>query len=390
MIVICEPLRLGFDHSQVNAAVVGLFAEAFPEEELIFCAESNHIDNVKKLVEGHCAKVTYVETIIPDVRQTLARLALIRRMFTLADKKQASQIVFCTADLVDLVSIKTMLRRFSHILCLVVLHDLQKLLSTPQSHRLRGVLLTYRRGLLVGNTLNLRYVVVGPCVGQNLKKCLPGLSKYILPIDLPYFFKDFENRAPFGNDIIRFGFYGYGSLRKGTDVFFRLADDISLTKTKCRPAFVLIGQILDHKLKEMPHLSVSIPSPDAPLSQEEYEEYGKCIDYSLSLHSASAYELNTSGAILDAFLFLKPIIALKTPMSEYYFSKMGDIGYLCKDYDHVKDTIKEILETRPTDRYRVQQNNLLSKRNQFSPAGIAPEFRTLLLQDFAPNAGITL
>jgi hypothetical protein len=85
--------------------------------------------------------------------------------------------------------------------------------------------------------------------------------------------------------------------------------------------------------------------------------------------------------MLDAFSHLKPIIALKTPLSEYYFNKMGDIGYLCQSYDDVKNAVLDVLETKPIGRYGCQQDNILARRDQFSPAGIAPELRVLLRQN---------
>jgi hypothetical protein len=59
---------------------------------------------------------------------------------------------------------------------------------------------------------------------------------------------------------------------------------------------------------------------------------------------------------------------------------MGDIGYLCDTRNDMKNTILEILETKPIDRYRTQQNNELKHRGQFSPIGVSPTFRALLQQ----------
>jgi len=214
----------------------------------------------------------------------------------------------------------------------------------------------------------------------GLKNYLPRLQKCISPIDTPYVFADFASSEPFKDDVIYFGFYGHASLRKGADIFFKLANEVSSTRTKYRPIFVLIGDIRDEQLKEMQHTSVNIPAPDEPLTQEEYDKYAKRIDYALFFHVASAYELNGTAAMLDAFSHLKPIIALKTPLSEYYFNKMGDIGYLCQSYDDVKSAVLDVLETKPIGRYGCQQDNILARRDQFSPAGIAPELHVLLRQ----------
>jgi len=218
---------------------------------------------------------------------------------------------------------------------------------------------------------------------RGLKNYLPCLHNYISPIDIPYVFADSAGCEPFKDDVVHFGFYGHASLRKGADIFFKLADEVSSTRTKYRPIFVLIGDVRDEQLKEMRHTSVNIPALNAPLTQEEFDKYSKRIDYALFFHVASAYELNGTAAMLDAFSHLKPIIALKTPLSEYYFNKMGDIGYLCQSYNDAKGSVMEILEKKPLDRYRAQQENILKQRDQFSPAGIAPKLRVLLREKAA-------
>ena len=394
MIVICEPHKRGLEHAQFNAALVCSVAEAFPEEGLIFCAEREHINHVKRVVDTCMATIRFIEIELPGgalpyeqrgrrYAAHLKRLALYGRIFGLADKNQASQIVFCSADTwPSLASIKVMLRRFPQISCLVVLHALQTKVSTPQPKSLTRQLFSYRHWLLAGNTAKIHYLVPGPppIIEQGLKNYLPRLHNCISPIELAYVFADPIGSEPFQDDVIHFGFYGYATLRKGADIFFKLADEVSSARTNYRPVFVLIGNIRDKQLKDMPHASVSIPSPNAPLSQEEFDKYGKRIDYTLFFHLASGYELNGTAAILDAFSYLKPIIALKTPLSEYYFNKMGDVGYLCESYSDVKKAVLEVLETKPIGRYRVQQDNILAKRGQFSPAGIAPKFRVLLQQ----------
>jgi hypothetical protein len=399
MIIICEPHFRGFGHAQFNAALVCSVAEAFPEEGLIFCAEREHLSHVKRGVDTRATTVRFIEVELPDraLREEqrgkrlpftalLEELALYRRIFRLADKNRADQIVFCTAaHRNDLIIMKVMLKRFSQIACLVVLHDLQNKISTPQPKRLTPQFLSYRHWLLAGNTSKIHYLLPGPppVMERGLKNYLPCLHNYISPIDIPYVFADSAGCEPFKDDVVHFGFYGHASLRKGADIFFTLANEVSATRTKYRPIFVLIGDIRDEQLREMRHTSVNIPAPNAPLNRKEFDKYSKRIDYALFFHVASAYELNGTAAMLDAFSHLKPIIALKTPLSEYYFNKMGDIGYLCQSYNDAKGAVMEVLEKKPLDRYRAQQENILKQRDQFSPAGIAPKLRLLLREKAA-------
>jgi hypothetical protein len=275
-----------------------------------------------------------------------------------------------------LISIKALLRRYTDIVCLVVPHNILQSVARVPSLRPHRLFFSFRLWLSFGNTHRLRYVVLGPFIEERLKQYVPRVSSYVSSIDLPYFFSDHVSPEPFTDDAIRFGSYGVGSFDKGTDIFFGLAEEVQSTKTTYKPTFTLVGHIQDKGLKGVPHASVNIPSAEVPLGQNAYEKYGRCIDYALFFYD---YELRASGAILDAFSFLTPIIALKSPLSEYYFKKMGDIGYLCENRNAMRETVLDILDKRPTDRYRQQQKNILTQRVQFSPACVSLKFRRLLM-----------
>lgn len=387
MIVICEPMCWGFEHASVNAALIGTVAEAFHEEELLFLAEAEHIRYVKNILDAHSVVVTYRETTIPprtlglglEKHQRFAPdFRLYRNVFRAAQENHATRIIFCSVMSPGLISIKALLRSYRDTVCLVVLHHVLHEVTYVPSLRPHRLFFWLRLWLSFGNTHRLRYVVLGPRIEERLKHYVPRASSYVCSIDLPYFFRDDVSLEPFADDTVRFASCGVGSFEKGTDIFFRLAEDVQSAITTHKPTFTLIGHVPQKHLKDLPHGSVSIPSPDVPLDQEAYETYCRHIDYVFFFYRPSAYELRATSAILDAFSFLKPIIALKSPLSEYYFRKMGDIGYLCENYNTARDTVLDILNTRPTDRYRQQQENILTQRVQFSPSGVSMKFRNLL------------
>ena len=381
MIVICEPQFWGFQHAQVNAALIGAVADAFQEEGLLFFAEAEHIRYVKNILDANSIVVRYRETAIPPRRlQNYQRFVpdfrLCRNVFHSAHKKHANAIIFFSVTSPCLISIKALLRSYRDIVCLVVPHDiLQDVTKAPPP---LPRFFWFPRWISFGNTHRLRYVVPGPRIEERLKQYVPRVSRYVSSIDLPYFFSDDVSPEPFADDAIRFGSYGIGSFEKGTDMFFGLAEEVQSAKTTYKPTFTLIGYVRDERLKAMPHSAVNTPSLDVPWDQEAYEKYSRCIDYALFFYRPDAFELRASATILDAFSFLKPIIALKSPLSEYYFKKMGDIGYLCENYKAMRDTVLDILEIMPIDRYRQQQENILTQRVQFSPAGVSAQFRSML------------
>src|SRR5665647_288103 len=382
MIVICEPRFLGFQHATVNAALIGTVADAFQEEELLFLAEAEHIRYVKNILNAHSVVVRYRETTIPprtllNYQRSAPDFRLCRNVFRVAHKNHANTIIFCSVTTPGLISIKTLLRRYRDIVCLVIPHNILQRVTTAPPLLPHRRFFSFRLWMSFGNTHRLRYVVLGPRIEERLKQYVPRVSSYVSSIDLPYFFREDVSPEPFADDAIRFGSYGVGSIEKGTDIFFSLAEDVQSAITTYKPTFTLIGLATQKRLMDLPHRSVNIPSPDVPLDQEAYEKYCRNIDYVLFFYRPSAYELRASSAILDAFSFLKPIIALKSPLSEYYFKKMGDIGYLCENRNAIKDTFLDILETRPIDRYRQQQENIRAQRVQFSPADLSPKFRSL-------------
>jgi hypothetical protein len=384
MIVICEPMCWGFEHAVANAALIGTVADAFRDEELLFLAEAGHISYVKNILDAHSVAVRYRETRIPprtlyEKHQRFSQdFRLYRGVFHVAHENHANTIIFCSTMSPGLISIKVMLRRYTNIVCLVVLHHVLEEVTRVPSLRPHRLFFWLRLWLSFGNTRRLRYVVPAPRIEGRLKRYVPRVSSYVSSIDLPYFFKDDVSPEPFAGDGVCFGSYGVGSFEKGTDIFFRLAEEVQSATTTEKPTFTLIGHIPQQRLKEVPHGSTDVPSPDVPLDQATYEKYCRNVDYALFFYRPDAYELRASGAILDAFSFLKPIIALKSPLTEYYFKKMGDIGYLCENSNAMKDTILDILDARPAERYRQQQQNILTQRVQFSPAGLSSKFRSLL------------
>ena len=301
MIVICEPQFWGFQHAQVNAALIGTVADAFQEEELIFFAEAEHIRHVKNILDAHSIVVRYCETTIPPKGlQNYQRFApdfrLCRSVFHSAHKNHANTIIFCSVTTPCLISIKALLRSYRHMVCLVVPHDiLQEVIRAPPPLPNRRFF-WFRRWISFGNTQRLHYVVLGPPIEERLKQYVPRVSRYVSSIDHPYFFSDDVSPESFADDAIRFGSYGIGSFEKGTDMFFRLAEQVQSAKTTYKPTFTLIGYVWDEQLKAVPDSSVNTPSLDVPWDQEAYERYGRCIDYALFFYRPSAFELRASGS----------------------------------------------------------------------------------------------
>ncbi len=141
---------------------------------------------------------------------------------------------------------------------------------------------------------------------------------------------------------------------------------------------MLAGPVVDKGLRGVDPGPVRVPSPDAPLEGGAYAKEVRAVDYSLFLYDRQGYRLRPSAGLFDAFAFAKPVIALKTPFIEHYFRELGDIGFLCEDYDALKDRVLAILQSGPGEQYLRQREALLRGRERFSPERLGERLRGAL------------
>ena len=179
---------------------------------------------------------------------------------------------------------------------------------------------------------------------------------------------------------LQFGAIGVATKSKGSDVFCNLASEVCglLEQERERAKFTIIGPVMEDSIRQSLNRHVSVPSPGRPLTRDEFETNVKNIHYAVYCHNPHYYRLTASGSMLDAFSFIKPLIALYNPFFAHYFEKMGDIGYLCKNMDEMRDVIIQLVKSKPKERYLVQCNNIIKAREMFSPVTIGKQLKICL------------
>jgi hypothetical protein len=113
----------------------------------------------------------------------------------------------------------------------------------------------------------------------------------------------------------------------------------------------------------------------SPLGDDEYAARVSSLTYVVGLGDPRVYQLAISASFLDSLAFIKPGIYLRTPFLEHCFAQMGDLGYLCDDYEQVLEVAAAIARDFPTERYCQQCGNIAQARTQFEPAAVAKELR---------------
>lgn len=370
MIVICEPQCRGFEHSEVNAAMIAVINHAFENEELLFFAEKDHLSHVRSLLVKQSIYITFKEIRIPPTLQSnyfriFKEFEIVQNVFRFAKKSGATRVLFCSVTSPTLISIKIVIPFFKNIKTIVIPHSILGTITEFPRNPIK-ILFWFKFWISVFNVRNLIYLVLGSSIESELVNELPEMKDYIHSLDHPYFYMKNQRDLPSKIKNIKFGFLGVVTNFKGAEFFFKLAKEIKTTKTNSNAEFFLIGHVTDGSIKQLQHEYIKIPSPKVPLSQENYSSYLEIIDYAVFFYREENYRLIASGTLFDAFSYLKPVIALRNPFFEYYFNKMGDIGYLCDNYEEIKELVLNILNNKSKERYRVQQGNILKNRDYLS------------------------
>jgi hypothetical protein len=393
MIIACEPMCTGFEHSGVNAAMLALLAQAYPEKNLQFLAEAGHLEYVAKDPAFQGGSTLSLEVLAVPPRSAAgaerldAELRTVRQLFERSRVCCASLLVLTCAGEVTLRAIKTLLPQFPQVRCAVVLHGGLASLSKRPSFFPWKNRHTFRTWLLRDNDPRLTYIVLGKSIERELVLRFPELQPFVVSVDLPYHYAAPQEHVPFQNGTVNFGALGVLRKVKGSHQFLSLAKEVCSVSTRFTPRFICVGPVVDKKLRKLLDDTVYLPSPDAPLTQEAFAAHAQALDYSVFLHSSEAYALTASGVLFDAFSYLKPVIALRSPFFCHYFELMGDIGYLCDSYDDLKRTVLRVLADPPAEEYQRQRLALQKGRELLQIPRLAAGLREKIsarLADLAP------
>lgn len=384
MIIACEPVCHGFEHALVNAAVLSVVAEAFPGQEVLFLADEGHIGCVASdPVINARAGITFEPLALPARKSSGPKrfkheFSVVATLFETAEQRRASLVLFTCISDETLRAIKLLIPRFPRIRCAAVLHGvLASVLKRPSLFPWKNRN-AFRTWFLKQNSPQLTYILMGDSIERALVARFPAMAPHVVSIDLPYRFARPGRHEPFGDRTVTFGSLGVIRKAKGSDAFLRLANEVAASRHSWKPRFVCVGPVVDKKLHKLLGPSVTVPSPDAPLSVDDFASYARQLDYAVFLHGADAYTLTASGALFDAFSYLKPLIALRNPFFASYFEKMGNIGYLCDSYEDIKRTVMGILDNPPVDEYMIQRQTLLMGREQLEVSALAATLRDKL------------
>ncbi|WP_412466463.1 hypothetical protein [Pedobacter sp. KLB.chiD] len=388
MIIVVEPQMQGEKHVIVNAGILEILQITFPGDTMHLYADELHS---KRLLEKpYLSKQNLVLSSYKykpkEDKKTNIALKLFRqarlscKMFRQAKKHQAKLIVFtsCFPFTALFVNFLAGLYKQKIIICHhgdlgVLLLDKNKLVTKIFRYFIKKMMVN--RNLKFNNSL-----IYGKSIKDKLIATIPSIcDNSFIVIDHPYEYygNNLFNKAK--GEILTLSNIGTATLIKNSESLFDLAQILRTNISNNELKLTQIGSVAT-ELQPFINEFVDVLKRDGSfIPNSVFEESLAKSDYFIYFFKTGGYyELCPSGTFFDAIKYLKPIIAIKNSYLEYYFDKLGNIGYLCESIDDMAELIRSIIKGGKKQEYFEQLEKLKNAQTQLLNENISKDFERQL------------
>ncbi len=352
MIIFSELQMQGDKHVHVNSGLLNILITSFREEKIdVYCdsfhklellkyARSNELLNFKTFEYTGVKELRKSSTLTKTIRETI----LAFKVFRAAKYSRAEVIVFASAFPFTSVFINFFSWFFNQI-TIVSLHGDIGVLKINRK-KITTIIYKYVVQLFFKTRpLTVFTLFYGKTIQEELFKMFPGFSnRNVISIDHPYNY-DPELECSYIHDVDRIVIanIGTGIINKNSHLLYQLAEMQKDNVEKKNVKFIQVGNVSPEVLNYS-NVYVNIVNNNEFIPFNVFEENIKKADYFIYFFKEnSLYDLCPSGTFFDAIKYRKPIIALRNPFFEFYFKKLGNIGYLCDTVEDMNEVINKIL-----------------------------------------------
>lgn len=420
MIIICEPQCKGLSHEQVNSGFVYGLRLAYPQEKIMFFADTTHFQSIKNIWGNNNILIDNFEH-IPinfDADKSYSIGGIIR--YYLLFKKIFNKVIFLKTDRIFFLSenpiiiyaIKKLKQRnkYKNIHCTLVLHgeleDIAKVeykepyvpavkhdrisrfnikeiiiklfkywdkiflfairkIRSPYDWMYSKYSLLFKNFFRVKKMLmwqhsnDYNYIVLSPHIIRNAKKYLDVEYLNFNTIIMPTIFP-----RPFpitDNQFIKFAVFGYGDSAQ-IQKMLQL-----LSKKKISKSYEIRIISMDRRGTEG-FSNISYVGKGGALTRMEMENSLQDIDVFINLYDSTRHQLGCSGSIFEAFAYLKPVLHLSNDGYDYFNKSEKPIGLQCKNLEEYAMRMCDMIENYPIykDKLGIFRNNMLEYRKEYA------------------------
>jgi len=383
MIFVVELQKQGERHIMVNSGMLQVIRICFPDKHILLTCDNRHASRLREKMnsfdminENKIFEYSELELRkIYTINKILREIKLAWMLFKQAKKLKAEMIFFMSAFPFTALFLNSFAKKF-HVKTVICQHgDLGVLVlkkkklttlffkfSIKTFFRLRNF--HYVTPLFYGNSIRKKLFELNPRFNSN----------NTITIDHPYDYMTVippkKNEFP-----ISIANIGVAIMIKNSHLIFKLAALCKREIQENKIYFTQIGNISKEVKTYANQLVRQIYTKSGFIDSEVFEKALQEANYFIFFYSKNGfYDMCPSGTFFDAIKYETPIISMHNDFFDYYFDKLGNIGYLCSSLEEMKELIKSIAYGQKIEEYNLQKNNIKKAKKTLSIDIIAKEF----------------
>lgn len=383
MIVFAELQMMGEKHIMVNSGILQVLENAFPDEQFHLVMDDIHYDSLKKHIgfapnfSGRTFRLSQKEDRKLNLIFKICREVLTAyRLFLFSKKRKPRFIFFASGFPFTLIFLNWFSAIFKQKIIVCQHGDLGILTLKKDKVTTRIFKKVVNFSLSNRNALYTTLLFYGQSIKNNLFSLYPEFNpENTIAIDHPYEY-NFLQEAKKTSEPPVIANIGAAILAKNSHLFFKLGQQFKEDVNENKIRFLQIGN-LHAEVDEFitPYVDISLAKASF-ISSTDFEKGLKNADYFIYFFGKNGYyDLCPSGTFFDSIKFATPIIALRNDFFEYYFNKLGNIGYLCDSLEDIYKIVESIINQENDEEYQIQIDNLIKARSTLSINNIAFEFK---------------
>jgi len=373
MIVFAELQMQGEKHVNVNCGLLEILSKSFPLLPIkIVCDEIQ-----KKEIENKITSLSNIEfetfnytgdkelKKIFIINKILREVKLAYSIFRSANKNNVDKILFASAFPFTAVFLNIFAKIFKKniIVCLHGDIGVLTLKDNKFSIKIFRYIITW---FLKNRNSNVGLLIYGESIKNKLFSLYPDYNqKNIIAIDHPYVYNAEKDISVIKRPVV-ISCIGTGLINKNSHFIYDLAflckDEVEAGKIEFHQIGNVNAKVLNYSNDYVKYLQ-----SDGFMSMDVFEKAISESNYFIYFFTENSYyDLCPSGTFFDAIKYQTPIIALHNPFFDYYFEKLGNIGYLCDSLDEMVEIVKNISSLNNKSQFEEQVTNLVKAKATLS------------------------
>lgn len=368
MIIFSELQMQGDKHVHVNSGLLNILISSFKEQNIDVYCDNKHKSELLKYVKSNRLLnfKTFKYTGVKELRKSAAIFKTFRetilafKIFKAAKKEKIEVIVFASAFPFTAI----ILNSFSWMFNQRIIVGLHGDIGVLKLKKIKITTIIYKyivKLFFRTRSSNVIVLFYGKTIEEELFKMFPKFKREnIISIDHPY---NYDNEILVNcsdkSDTIIIANIGTGLMNKNSHLLYELAEMQKYNVQNKKVKFIQVGNVSPEVLSYS-NSYVNILNNNEFIPFEVFEKNIKQADYFIYFFKEkSLYDLCPSGTFFDAIKYKKPIISLRNPFFEYYFNKLGNIGYILNTVEEMNEVLNDII-IENNEKYK-EQVDLLNR-----------------------------